>query len=81
MHRIQRILERKFLFCVTAVCSNMAVVVDTAQQTVDSCSGLHYLTYGVSFGLDGQPAQLVSWEYHIIFKNGGETGSLRSLQR
>jgi len=51
------------LFYLTAVCLNMAAIVDTA-QTVDSFFGLHYSSYGVSFGLDGQTAQLVSWEYH-----------------
>lgn len=46
------------MFYLTAVCVNVAAIVDTA-QTVDSALGLHATTYGYSF----DKGQIVSWSH------------------
>jgi len=60
-HRAYQITQ--ILFYLTALCVNMAAIVDTA-ETVDSFFGLHYSSYGLSFGLNGQPVQIVEWSHH-----------------
>lgn len=48
----------QIMFYLTAVCVNLAAIVDTA-QTVDSALGLHATTYGYSF----DKRQFISWSH------------------